>query len=138
MSPSEIARSQIRPQIPRIVSGISQACAESPVERIVVYFLDELLNSVGMHVIAEGTESSVSATWQAVFDKGWRARARWFVVGHNHPSGTMNRSGPDERFTRSMRTYGATLGIDLLDHIIVGPAAKTAGRYYSFWEADLI
>ena len=49
---------------------------------------------------------------------------------HNHPGGDPSPSLDDVQLTRRLVDAGALLGVDVLDHIIVGD-----GRYYSFKEA---
>ncbi len=39
---------------------------------------------------------------------------------HNHPSGDPTPSREDQLTTRRIKEAGALIGIDLLDHIIIG------------------
>jgi len=58
------------------------------------------------------------------------------VVGHNHPSGDIEPSKADLEITARLRKAGQILGIEILDHIIIG---KVGGRkYYSFKAKKLI
>ncbi|MCM3478954.1 JAB domain-containing protein [Caldibacillus thermoamylovorans] len=43
-----------------------------------------------------------------------------FIVGHNHPSGNPTPSREDIEVTKRLVETGKIIGIDLLDHIIVG------------------
>ena len=49
-----------------------------------------------------------------------RYSAARIIVGHNHPSGNPDPSEADIQFTRRMSECGELMGIELLDHIIVG------------------
>lgn len=42
------------------------------------------------------------------------------VVGHNHPSGHAEPSGDDEAVTRRLVRAGEVVGVELLDHLVVG------------------
>jgi DNA repair protein RadC len=42
------------------------------------------------------------------------------VVTHNHPSGDPTPSGADIQLTRRLSKAGDVLGIELLDHVIIG------------------
>jgi DNA repair protein RadC len=64
-----------------------------------------------------------------VFTAALLAHAAAIVVGHVHPSGDPAPSPDDVQVTRRLIAAGTLLGIDVLDHIIVGH-----GRYYSFKE----
>ena len=43
-----------------------------------------------------------------------------FVLAHNHPSGDPEPSEDDVRLTRRLQRCGETLGIELLDHLVIG------------------
>ena len=42
------------------------------------------------------------------------------IVSHNHPSGDPTPSGPDAAITRELAQAGKLLGIELLDHVVIG------------------
>ncbi len=42
------------------------------------------------------------------------------ITGHNHPSGNPDPSSQDIEVTKRLKEAGKILGIDLLDHIIIG------------------
>lgn len=50
------------------------------------------------------------------------------IVAHNHPSGDCEPSAEDLALTRRLAAAGLLLGIELLDHVIVGSGA---GRFVS-------
>jgi DNA repair protein RadC len=55
------------------------------------------------------------------------------ILVHNHPSGDPTPSAEDRQVTRQLREAGKTVGIEVLDHVIVGE-----GRYVSLVEAGLL
>lgn len=90
--------------------------------------------------VTSGTASSSLVHPREVFREAIRLGALSIVAVHNHPSGDPNPSSADIQVTRQLREAARTVGIDLLDHIIVGNArSDPAGRgFYSFHEAGLI
>jgi DNA repair protein RadC len=56
------------------------------------------------------------------------------VMAHNHPSGDPEPSEEDLRITRRLIDAGRIVGIELLDHIIIG----NGGGFHSFKERGLI
>ena len=54
-----------------------------------------------------------------LFRIGIRENAASLIVAHNHPSGDPAPS-PDIAVTRKMVEAGELLGIEVLDHIIIG------------------
>lgn len=55
------------------------------------------------------------------------------ILVHNHPSGDPTPSPEDRAVTAQLAAAGRTLGIPVLDHVIVGD-----GRFVSFVEAGLL
>ncbi|NBY42215.1 MAG: hypothetical protein EBQ49_02730, partial [Verrucomicrobia bacterium] len=47
----------------------------------------------------------------------WRAAA---IVAHNHPSGDPSPSSADRAVTRQLVEAGRVIGVELLDHVIIG------------------
>ena len=79
--------------------------------------------------VSEGTLTASLVHPREVFSPGLLHRAAALVVAHNHPSGDPQPSAEDRATTRRLQRAGRILGIELLDHVIVG-----AGRYCSFLE----
>jgi DNA repair protein RadC len=61
------------------------------------------------------------------------ANAASIVLCHNHPSGEPTPSPDDLQLTRRLVAAGMLLGVEVLDHIIVGDAG-----YYSFKQCDCL
>jgi len=55
-----------------------------------------------------------------------RASAASLVVVHNHPSGDPTPSGADIQLTRRLVKAGDVLGIELLDHVVIGDGGEHA------------
>jgi DNA repair protein RadC len=68
-----------------------------------------------------------------VFGPALRDSAAALVVAHNHPSGDPTPSADDRRVTERLREVGQLVGIELLDHLVVG-----ADSYFSFAEERIL
>ncbi len=90
--------------------------------------------------LTSGTAHATLAHPREVFGLAVREGASAIVCAHNHPSGDPAPSAPDVQVTRLLRDSGRTLGIELLDHVILGRAgADPLGKgYYSFREAGVV
>ncbi len=90
--------------------------------------------------VTSGTASSSLVHPREVFREAIRLGALSIVAAHNHPSGDPSPSSADIQVTRQLREASRTVGIDLLDHIVVGSVSSDPrGRgFYSFHEAGLI
>jgi DNA repair protein RadC len=71
-------------------------------------------------MLYRGTTNSAPIRVAEVFRDAVRTNAVGIVVAHNHPSGDPSPSPEDIRVTRDIRSAGALLDIELLDHIVVG------------------
>ena len=67
-----------------------------------------------------------------IFNSAIRAHAKSIILVHNHPSGEPTPSKQDEEVTLQMQKAGDLLGIEVLDHVIVGSngfsSMKEAGK----------
>lgn len=77
--------------------------------------------------ISEGSLTTSVVHPREVFNEAVRESAAAVIVLHNHPSGDPQPSAEDRTLTARLQEAGAILGIQVLDHIIIGD-----GRYVSF------
>ena len=83
-------------------------------------------------MIYRGTINQVQIRLAEVFRPAIRYNAALFLLAHNHPSSDPTPSQEDIRFSEEAREMGQKLGLDLLDHIIIGH-----NRYISLKEQGL-
>lgn len=68
-----------------------------------------------------------------VFHRAIKRSANAMILVHNHPSGHPEPSTEDKRVTERLVEAGQVIGIQVLDHIVIGDM-----RYFSFKEHDLM
>jgi DNA repair protein RadC len=74
-----------------------------------------------------------------VFRQAIRENACRVILAHNHPSGDPTPSPQDIDCTRSLVAAGKVIGIEILDHVVVGTRSPSRPRYWlSFREANLL
>jgi DNA repair protein RadC len=83
--------------------------------------------------VTRGTLDASLVHPREVFRPAILEAAASVILVHNHPSGDPTPSAEDRAVTRQLRAAGQTIGIEVLDHVIVGE-----GRYVSFVEAGLL
>ncbi len=90
--------------------------------------------------VSSGTATSSLAHPREVFREAIRVSAAAVICVHNHPSGDPMPSADDCELTKRLREASRAVGIDMLDHVIIGrPAADPAGHgFYSFSQAGLL
>jgi DNA repair protein RadC len=87
-----------------------------------------------------GTATNSLVHPREVFREAIREAASAVICVHNHPSGDPTPSTADLQVTRQLRDASKTVGIDLIDHVIIGKAGHdpAALGYYSFRAAGLL
>ena len=88
---------------------------------------------LGQERISIGTLRTSPATPREVFRPAIRAAAHGVIFVHNHPSGDPAPSAEDLNITRRLADVGKTIGIRVLDHVIIGNH-----DYYSFADKGLL
>ena len=81
------------------------------------------------HEVSRGCLDSTLVHPREVFKAAILANAASVVLAHNHPSGDPTPSPDDMTLTRRLVDAGRLIGVDVLDHIVIGD-----GRYVSFRE----
>jgi len=90
-------------------------------ERLVVLLLNTRNRLIGEPVeVYRGSLNATSIRISEIFTPAVRANAASILLAHNHPSTEACPSPEDVAFTRSIVEAGKLLGIEALDHIIVG------------------
>ena len=108
--------------------------AYSDREKVVAICLDVKNQPTAISTISMGTLNSSLVHPREVFKTAILSNAAGFILAHNHPSGDLTPSKDDMTATKRLQEVGELIGIDLLDHIIVGDGK----RYTSFREQGLM
>jgi DNA repair protein RadC len=78
-------------------------------------------NKITHEVMAyRGTIDTIHIRLAEVFREAVRFNARGIILSHVHPSGSPESSPQDVRFTHEAVAAGKLLGIDLIDHLVIG------------------
>lgn len=89
-------------------------------EHFRVMYLDRKGGLLATEEISVGGLSSSIAHPREVFKNAVRRSAASVILIHNHPSGDPSPSSEDIELTRRMIEAGNIMGIEVLDHVIVG------------------
>src|ERR1035437_5931225 len=103
------------------------------VEQFKVLFLNRANKVLGIFEASSGGVSGTVADPKLIFVAALKANACRIIISHNHPSGNLKPSQPDQELTQKIKQAGQFLDIKLLDHVIV-----TSEGYYSFADEGLI
>ena len=102
-------------------------------EHMKLLMLNSKSHLLGESDISKGTVNASLITPRELFIEALQKNAVSIILLHNHPSGDPTPSRSDILITERIYRAGVLIGIDLLDHIIIGDNC-----YVSFSEKDML
>ncbi len=119
--------------------GVCRETDSYGTEAFTVMCLNSRNRLIAGGIISSGIVDSTLVHPREVFRKAIAAGASGVILSHNHPSGDPAPSAEDIRITRQLIQAGQIIGINVLDHVIIG--RKTEDRlkpWLSMREAGLV
>lgn len=104
-----------------------------PNEVFAVIFLNAHHQVIAYEPLFKGTIDQCAAYPRVVVQRVIAHNAAAVILSHQHPSGTTEPSSSDWTFTKQLKAALITIGVRVLDHIIVGQ-----GNPYSFSQAGML
>lgn len=102
-------------------------------EYFLCIYLDGANHLCQTEIISIGTLNQSLVHPREVFAPAVENRCASIIVAHNHPSGVLKPSDSDKKVTQRIKESGKLLGIELLDHVILGKDG-----YFSFKDENLL
>jgi DNA repair protein RadC len=102
-------------------------------ENFLTLHLDGKNRIIAIDKVAIGSLNQAVVHPREVFKSAVLSSAAAVLLIHNHPSGDPQPSAEDIRITRRLKECGDLLGINVLDHIVIGE-----GQYFSFVESGMM
>ncbi len=96
-------------------------------------YLDSQKKVIDERMLFKGTINRSLVHPREIFKEAYLLSASAIICIHNHPSGNVTPSIEDVELTNKLVDIGKLLGIQVLDHIIIGN-----DNYYSFYENNLL
>jgi DNA repair protein RadC len=89
-------------------------------EELHALYLDTKLNLIRESMVSKGTADSTYMNTRDVLGQALRCGAPKLVLVHNHPSGDPTPSETDYKVTKAMVEAAALVGVQVVDHVIIG------------------
>lgn len=91
-----------------------------------IVLLDNKCNILKIKDIAIGGNNFVSIGMKEILSEAVKINAPKIILVHNHPSGNSAPSEKDYEVTKKLETASKILGIELIDHIVIGNSEFTS------------
>jgi len=98
-------------------------------EKFFTLLLDTKNQIIAVEDISTGSLNASIVHPREVFHYAIKKNAKSMILAHNHPSGHPDPSKEDHQITERLIEVGKIVGIEVIDHIIIGKDS-----YYSFKE----
>jgi DNA repair protein RadC len=128
------ARDRVLVDDARVVADLArERLANLDGEEFWVLLLDGANRAMGWERISQGTVDQAPVYPREILALALTRRAAGVIMVHNHPGGDPKPSRMDQEITRQVKLAAHSLGVKVLDHVIV------AGKeYFSFKKARLM
>jgi DNA repair protein RadC len=103
-----------------VVKAIRGSIQDKAKEHFKLILLNPRNKIIGISTISIGTLNASLVHPREVFKDAIMHSAASVVLAHNHPSGDPEPSEDDLKITKKMVESGKILGIEVLDHIVIG------------------
>ncbi|MCJ8157041.1 RadC family protein [Sphingomonas sp. LaA6.9] len=102
--------------------------AHLPSEEVRALFLDVRNRLLSDEIMARGEVDRVPFSVRAIVRRAVELNACGIVIAHNHPSGEAVPSDADIAATGELVDAARTLGIDILDHLVIARSGWASFR----------
>jgi DNA repair protein RadC len=116
-----------------VIKAVKPLIADPNKEFFVALYLNTKNGIIKQEIISIGSLSANVVHPREVFRTACMLSASSIIVAHNHPSGDPAPSREDIEITKKLAEAGKMIGIELLDHVILGHY-----RNYGFKESGML
>ena len=132
----QMEKAEERPELnsaTRLYNHMHPVMQDLDVEEFWVLMMNQGFRLIKKIRIAHGGISEVSVDVRIIIREAVLCNATIIAVCHNHPSGTIRPSKPDNDLTQTIKRACDIMRLKLMDHVII-----TDGAYFSYHEQGLI
>lgn len=133
MSYAQVLKKEVISNMDALLRWLKNELGYLNQEVLMAVYLNIQNEIIHYEILSKGTESQSLVDPKAIFRQGILCHGVKIILVHNHPSGNCKPSIEDLSITSSIKEVGELMGIELLDHIIVGK-----NQSFSFKQSGLL
>lgn len=103
-----------------------------PTEEVWVLYLNTRHMIIGSEMVSRGGIAGAGLQPRDIFKGALIANAAAIIMAHNHPSGNSKPSPDDIATTHALKKAADILGIEFLDHVVIGHDETTSFKEYGY------
>lgn len=103
-----------------VAEFVAPFMADASREHCVMVTLDTKHRPIALRLLSVGSIDHTFMVPRDIMREALLDNASAIILAHNHPSGTAEPSKDDERVTTRIVDAGRTMGVEVLDHIVIG------------------
>ncbi|NNG04282.1 MAG: DNA repair protein RadC [Inquilinus sp.] len=132
----ETMENPVVPDSRQVIEYCRARMAHEAVEHVRLLYLDQKNRLISDEAYNGGGVSSVQVSPRTVIKRAIVLNAQSIIMAHNHPSGDPSPSPADIEVTREFLCAVSTVGLKLLDHLIIGRSGHVSLRSLGYFESD--
>ncbi len=109
-----------------------------PVEVTAIACVDASLRPICCELVSRGAPTASELLVHRIAQSAVRNHAPAVILMHNHPRGKAEASSEDCHATRELRCALESLGVQLIDHIVLGETEYASMRDYGMFEITFV
>jgi DNA repair protein RadC len=130
---SERRTAKVRITKPKDLVPLLKRYTRRPQEVFLVITLDGASHVIKVHLVTIGLVNRTLIHPREVFIRAIKDNSCSVIIAHTHPSDQLEPSTEDKATTKRLREAGHLLGIEVLDHLILGKSG-----HFSFAKEGLL
>jgi DNA repair protein RadC len=120
---------EVRPSLANnkeVIDYLHNELAHLPIEQFRVLYLNSRYRLICDVVHSDGSVTEAPVFPREVVKRALEEGAVYVILAHNHPSGDPTPSRADIIMTRAVTEAGRSMGISVIDHIVISSSGHTS------------
>lgn len=133
----EISNRDILNSWDRLIDYLTADLSREQIENVRCLFLDGKYRLISAETLFTGTVRNTPVLPRQLIKRAIELNSIYLVIAHNHPTGDPTASQEDIETTLFLRYSLSLIGLELLDHIIIGNGVHMSFRNEGWFDCEV-